>query len=65
MVRSSGWCLLAAGFVIAVAALVAGQAGPPVRVAPRVLSEATSGEIRGRDDINAAGYSIDGDGGAG
>jgi hypothetical protein len=47
MVRRSGWCLLVAGFVIAVAALVAGQSGASVRVAPRVLPEATSGVIRG------------------
>jgi len=43
MVGRSGWCLLGAGFVIAVAALVTGQAG----VAPRMLSEATSREIHG------------------
>lgn len=45
MVGRSGWCLLGAGFVIAVAALVAGQAGLASRVAPRMLSEAP--EIHG------------------
>jgi hypothetical protein len=47
MVGRSGWCLLVAGFVTAVAALAAGQVGAPIRVAPRVLSEAGSRDIRG------------------
>jgi hypothetical protein len=45
MVGRSGWCLLVAGFVISVPAMVAGQAGSSVRLPPRVLSEPESRQI--------------------
>jgi|GraSoiStandDraft_60_1057301.scaffolds.fasta_scaffold32622_2 hypothetical protein len=46
MFGRSGWCLLVAGLVISGSAVIAGQAGSPGRVTPRVLYEPRSGEIR-------------------
>ena len=46
MVGRSGWCLLVAGLVISGSAVLDGQAGSSVRVAPRVLYEPRSGEIQ-------------------
>jgi len=46
MFGRSGWCLLVAGLVMSGSAVIAGQEGSSVRVAPRVLYEPRSGEIR-------------------
>ncbi len=46
MFGRSGWCLLVAGVVISGSAVIAGQADLSGRVAPRVLFDARSGEIR-------------------
>jgi hypothetical protein len=46
MFGRSGWCLLVAGVVISGSAVIAGQTGSSSRMAPRVLYDAPSGEIR-------------------